>query len=188
MASILTNKYKLLNAKKILDIFSSTTDSVYCFIGKVSDWINEPTVDPIVDSLGSDITNWDDLIYAKKVSTSNVTLAIPANEWTAGVTFDPYEHDVDMSSKNWYITNRSTGHVYKCISNNSNEVSAAAPTGVDVDAIEITSDNYHWKYMYTADNVNTFTTTDTNFQWHPIKELLLDKSNPSGNNSIRLRR
>ncbi len=173
MATKLTSKYKLLNAKKVLDIFSSTTDRIYCFLGKVSTWSSDPpNPDPIVDSLGSDIEHWDDFVYAKQVSTNDVSLVIPYKEWQTGTVYDPYEHDVDLSTKNWYITDGSSGRVYKCISNNANTPSTQEPTATGT-ALVVTSDGYHWKYMYTATNVTTFQTNDVGFKWFPINELLM---------------
>ena len=52
MANKLTNKFKLVNARKILDIFSSATDSVYCFNGRVTEWtINDSTPDATLSAL-----------------------------------------------------------------------------------------------------------------------------------------
>ena len=99
-------------------------------------------------------------------------MVIPYKEWQTGTVYDPYEHDVDLSTKNWYITDGSSGRVYKCISNNANTPSTQEPTATGT-ALVVTSDGYHWKYMYTATNVTTFQTNDVGFKWFPINELLM---------------
>ena len=51
MAELLTQNYSFTNAKKILELFSSATDSVYMFVGKVSTWPDAGPPEVVVLSL-----------------------------------------------------------------------------------------------------------------------------------------
>ena len=102
---------------------------------------------PLVDSNTLDNEGWRDILCMKRIMPSDCFRVINVYDWETGKIYSEYDDskELDKLSPAYYVLNGT--NVYKCISNNSNEVSAAAPTGVDVDAIEITSDNYHHCYI-----------------------------------------
>lgn len=181
MATLLTNKYKLRNARKILELFSSSSDSVYCFIGKFRGWTSDPDPDTPGNSFNGEIDIWDEIIYANKVSSNDASLVIPyvLYDTSGATTYDPWDDTDDMSGKNWYVMN-SSNQVYKCISNNGGEISDTTPSADTVSGVIHHNgngeDGYIWKYMYTADNTTKFLSNDIGFKWFPIEHLSLDDS------------
>ena len=178
MAEILTNKYKFANSTKILDLFSSLTDSVYCFIGKVSSWTDDNNPTAPINSLNDEITIWDDMVYANKISSDDASLVIPFVAWdgTGNSVYDPRQDNVDMTSKTWYFINPTSRCVYKCSDNNGNKKATTEPTGTGVSGIihnsSASEDGYKWKFMYKASSadVSRFYTSDTGFKWFPVKQ------------------
>ena len=184
MPAIITNKFRVHNAEQFKDSFSS--DTFYLGIGRPQAFAdnqafndgtdtNPPTPN---DDVGSEYYAYDDLLSAKKVSGTDVSLVIPRRNWTSGTVYDYYRHDygninsagstitADSSATNlfdatFYVMN-STFDVYKCIDNNSGGTSTTEPTGNKTTSTFTTADSYVWKYMYTltASEQSNFVSTD----------------------------
>jgi hypothetical protein len=118
------------------------------------------------------------MLAAKKITSSDITFAIPRRNWTTGTVYDVYRHDYGeyatgtttaitsnsgastLHDATFYVLT-SARNVYKCLDNNSNANSTVEPTGTDVTILE-TADGYRWKYMYTlsASQQANFLSTD----------------------------
>jgi len=192
MAAIVTNKFRIHNAEQFSESFSEATPNVYYMgIGRPqafgtltrgdSRTTNEGTdASPLtpVDSVQDEFYYFDDLLAAKRVTSSDVSYVIPRRNWTTGTVYDYYRHDYGnritgttttqtsdsgastLWDSTFYVLN-SNFNVYKCLDNNSGANSTVEPTGTST-SILTTGDGYKWKYMYslTASEQTNFLSTD----------------------------
>ena len=185
MAAIITNKFRINNAEQFVESFSEASPTAYyLFIGRPQAWstdvdvqgnsINEgtDTTPPTPnDDISTEYYSYDELLGAKKITSSDITNVIQRRTWTTGTTYDMYEHNISSSNaaasgatnifdSNFYVIN-SANNVYKVIENDGASASTVEPTATST-AIFSTSDGYRWKYMYslTTSEATNFTTTD----------------------------
>src|SRR6056300_262614 len=196
MPAIITNKFRIHNSEQFTESFSEAVSNVYYMgIGRPqafgtltrgdSRTTNEGTdTVPLtpVDSVQDEYYYFDDMLAAKRVTSSDVSYVVPRRNWTAGVVYDYYRHDYGNritgttttqtsdsgASTLWdstFYVLTSTYQVFKCLDNNGgavtvggNEPSVAEGTTT----ILTTGDGYKWKYMYTlsAAQQTNFLSTD----------------------------
>ena len=170
MAALVTNKFRIHNAKQFIEAFdevsftsgAAVTDSsgllnsnMYLFIGKVTGWSDDASPPTPTDSVANThYENWRDMIAAKKITSADVSHAIPRKNWTNNTNYFAYTDNTNtLFSQDFYVM---TGdyNVYKCLSNsetNSSGTTASTsttkPTGTGT-AIISTADGYKWKFMY----------------------------------------
>ena len=192
MPAIITNKFRRHNAQQFVESFSESANTVYYMgLGRPQAYAtstrgdsrteNEGTdTTPLtpVDSIGDEFYYFDDLLAAKRITSSDVSFAIPRRNWTTGTVYDYYRHDygnritgttttqsansgaTNLFDATFYVLN-SNNNVYKCLDNNSNANSTVEPTGTST-SILTTGDGYKWKYMYSlsASQQVNFLSTD----------------------------
>ena len=193
MPAIITNKFRLNNAEQFSESFSESAATVYYLgIGRAqqfgtltrpdarTDYEGTETAPSTPgDSVLNEFKNFDDLLAAKKITSSDVSFVVPRRNWTTGTTYDIYRHDYEefvTGSTSTRVTSNSgattlfdsTFYVvttdrngYKCLDNDGNTASTVEPTGTSTSVIT-TGDNYKWKYMYTlsASQQANFLSTD----------------------------
>ena len=185
MAAIITNKFRINNAEQFVESFSeAAATTYYLFIGRSHSWatdadvqgnsINEGTdASPPTpnDDITSEFYNYDDMLGAKIITSSDVSHVIPRRNWTTGTTYDMYEHNISSSNaansgatnlfdSTFFVMNSSNA-VYKVIENDGATASTVEPTSTSNSIFE-TSDGYRWKYMYslTSSEALNFMSTD----------------------------
>ena len=193
MPAIITNKFRLHNASNFVESFSESSPNIYYLaIGRPQAFATSTAGDsrtqfegtdasPLtpVDSVSDEFYFFDDVIAAKRITTSDVSRAIPRRNWTTGTTYDMYRHDygqyvkgsssstisansgaTSLADATFYVLS-SDNNVYKVIDNNGNSASTVEPTGTST-SILTTGDSYKWKYMYslTASEQTNFLSTD----------------------------
>ena len=187
MPAIITKDFRIQNANQFSESFSESADTYYLAIGRpqafsdnqaFNDGTDTSPPTP-VDSVGSvDYYVYDDLLSAKKVTSSDVSAVIPRRNWTTGTVYDYYRHDygeinsagtaiaansgaTTLLDSTFYVMN-STFDVYKCIDNNGDSASTVEPTGNKTTSVFTTGDSYKWKYMYSlsASEQANFMSTD----------------------------
>ncbi|QOI69065.1 putative baseplate protein [Pelagibacter phage Mosig EXVC030M] len=192
MPAIITDKFRIHNSEQFHEAFSeSSGNTMYLGIGRPQAFAtstrgdsrtnNEGTdTSPVTpaDNINSQHFPYDDMLAAKKITSSDITFAIPRRNWTTGTVYDVYRHDYGeyatgtttaitsnsgastLHDATFYVLT-SARNVYKCLDNNSNAASTVEPTGTDVTILE-TADGYRWKYMYTlsASQQANFLSTD----------------------------
>jgi len=170
MAALVTNKFRIHNAKQFIEAFdevsftsgAAVTDSsgllnsnMYLFIGKVTGWSDDASPPSPTDSVANThYENWRDMIAAKKITSSDVSHAIPRKNWTNNTNYFAYTDNTStLQSQDFYVM---TGdyNVYKCLSNSESNstgteasTSTVKPTGTGTSIIS-TTDGYKWKFMY----------------------------------------
>ena len=192
MTAIITNKFRIHNQEQFVESFSETTSNTYYLgIGRPQAFATATRPDlrtenegsdtsPLtpVDSVQDEFYHFDDMLAAKKVTSSDVSICIPRRNWTTGTVYDYYRHDygnrvtggtstqtansgaTSLFDATFYVMS-STYNVYKCLDNNGNAASTVEPTGTSTSILS-TGDGYKWKYMYTlsATQQSNFLSTD----------------------------
>ena len=186
MAAIITNKFRINNAEQFVESFSETAATTYyLFVGRSHSWatdtdgqgrsINEGTdASPPTpnDDISSEFYNYDDMLGAKLLTSSDVSHVIPRRNWTTGTTYDMYEHNISSSNaansgatnlfdSTFFVMNSSFA-VYKVIENDGATASTVEPTSTSNSIFE-TSDGYRWKYMYSLTSSETLNFMSTDF-------------------------
>jgi hypothetical protein len=195
MAAIITNKFRIHNSEQFYESFSEATPNVYYLgIGRPQAWTTQTRPDSRteyqgsdsapptpIDSIQEEFYTFDDLLAAKKVTSSDISYVIPRRNWTAGTVYDYYRHDyghyvtgssssvqtadsgaTSLYDSTFYVVT-SEYNVYKCLDNNDGSAVTAGnePSGTSTSIIT-TGDGYKWKYMYTlsASQQANFLSTD----------------------------
>ena len=193
MPAIITNKFRLHNASNFVESFSESSPNIYYLaMGRPQAFATSTGGDsrtqyegtdssPLtpVDSVSDEFYFFDDIIAAKRITTSDVSKAVPRRNWTTGTTYDMYRHDygqyikgstsstvsansgaTNLNDSTFYVKSADS-NVYKCLSNDGNTASSVEPSGTST-SILTTGDGYKWKYMYTltASEQTNFLSTD----------------------------
>jgi len=193
MPAIITNKFRIHNQEQFVESFTEAAPNVYYMsIGRSQAWATSTRGDsrtqyegtdasPLtpVDSVSQEFHTFDDILAAKKVTSSDVSVVIPRRNWATGTVYDYYRHDYGhyvtgsttsvvtadsgataLYDATFYVLN-SNNNVYKCLDNNSGASSTTEPTGTSTSILS-TADGYKWKYMYSlsAAQQTNFLSTD----------------------------
>ena len=178
MSAIITEKFRQHNANQFLESFTETAgNAYYLFLGKATAFTSGTTSGsdsspPTPQDGEQDETRaWDAMLAAKKITSSDITYAIPRRNWATGTTFDMYEHNISSSNTTtsgasnlydstfYFVT--STYNVYKVLDNNGGTAyDGAEPTSTSTSPFEL--GGYVLKYMYniTTSEIGKFVTTD----------------------------
>ena len=208
MPAIITNKFRINNAEQFSESFSETASQVYYLgIGRPQPFGTATRADgrtdyegtdaapnTPADSMGREFYTFDDLVAAKRVQSSDVSFVIPRRNWTAGIVYDTYSHDIGeyttgstsvrktstsgattLFDSTFYVLS-SARNVYKCLDNNGGATSTDEPTGVSTSVIT-TTDSYKWKFMYTLSAAQQANFLSTDFM------AVSPNSNPSSDQS-----
>ena len=162
---IVSKRFNVTTALDFVDQVS-VGSAYYVFAAKHTQYSGGDTTIPTPNDavVNNYINIYNDMLYGKRVSNTDVKAMIPRYNWTSGTTYAMYD-DVDpvLHTKQFYATVNAGAqyHVYKCLYNDANTSSTIEPSGTDDDAFE-TSDGYIWKYMYSANNtiMSKFATTE----------------------------
>ena len=192
MPAIITDKFRIHNSEQFQEAFSEASgNTLYLGIGRPQAFTTSTRGDGRTNNEGLDTapitpgdnTNaqnfpFDDMLACKKVSSTDVTFAVPRRNWATGTTYDIYRHDygdritgttnnltsnsgaTTLHDANFYVLTTAR-NVYKCIDNDNNTASTVEPTGTST-TVQTLGDGYKWKYMYTlsASQQANFLSTD----------------------------
>jgi hypothetical protein len=177
MAAIVTDQFRILNASNFIDSVSDINNSYYVFVGlsnptavgfgRTGDW-NTNVPNPI-DSFDNVNHVYDNMMYGKKITSSNVRRLVRRIDWVRGTRYEIYRHDYSISNPspitqssrlydaNYYVMN-SDFRVYICIDNGSSGINTVGnasqdePTFTDLEPSKAgeSGDGYLWKYLYTV--------------------------------------
>ncbi len=183
MAAIITEKFRLNNAKQFVEDFGEGASVAYTFIGRGNSWTDDASPPTPVDSPNDEYDAYRNMVALKKITSSDVSHAIVRRDWTSGTTYDEYRHNYTSSNtassgattlwSSLYYVVTDDYNVYKCLSNGTADHTAANASTVKPDHTTLNtpteSDEYQWKYMYSisASDVIKFVTND----FIPVKTL-----------------
>lgn len=163
MASIITNKFSVLNAKNFERFITGVFGNTYITFGRNLSWPNSDTVPTPVDTSNTFFNYYNDLSALKKITASDINLVIPRVDWTANTVYIEYGQDVELYSKantsnvsydNSFYARNNKDQVFKCLFNANSSNSTIMPE-INIDGqlpenpFILNSDSYKWKYMYT---------------------------------------
>jgi hypothetical protein len=194
MPAIITNKFRIHNQEQFVESFSEASPNVYYLsIGRPQAFTTSTRGDsrtqyegtdasPLtpIDSVSQEYHVFDDLLAAKKVTSSDVSVVIPRRNWTTGTVYDYYRHDYGhyVTGSTSSVVTADSGatalydatfyvltddnNVYKCLNNNGGVASTVKPTGTSNSILTTSPDGYKWKYMYSlsAAQQTNFLSTD----------------------------
>ena len=164
---LVTTNFNVESATNFVDSFAN--NDFFIFAGKHTPYpgsdTNLTTPDNSLKSSNLDVYN--DMIFAKRVTSSDVVHSISKYLWASNTFFHKYDHtDGDLYNKNFYtvVDDSTEFNVYKCLFNASNSSvtvnSTVSPYGKNTTATPH-GDEYIWKYMYsiTKTQYEKFATT-----------------------------
>ena len=192
MAAIITEKFRVHNARQFKEDFGESASSTYVFIGRSNPWAVDTSPPTPVNGTSEEVDAWSDMTALKKVGSADVSHGLTRYDWTSGVKYDEYAHDISATSTSsatsatslyasrFYVMTDEY-HVYKCLrtgrdASGATVNSTVKPTGTSATALVETSDTgaasgrgYLWKYMYTVTASDTikFVTND----FIPVKTI-----------------
>lgn len=166
---LVTTNFNVESAASFVSSFAN--NDYFVFAGKHTPY---PGSDAILTTPNNSVksTNldvYDNMIFAKRISSSDVVHVVPKYLWSSNTFYYKYDHtDGDLYTKRFYtVVDDSTEYnVYKCLFNNSNTTvnvnSTVAPSVKTVDPI-VTGDGYIWKYMYSVSKTQYEKFATTNY-------------------------
>ena len=167
---LITSYFRLHNVKQFIESINEPANTIYyVFGGKPTQYsLGDNNIDAPNGSVQSlNTTVYDEMVFAKKITTSDVVVMANRFNWTTGTTYDMYDsQDGALEDKQFFAVSPEGGtyYVYKCLFNNNDSPATSQPlfsaTGAD-DVIYETADGYIWKYMYKVDatTFNKFSTS-----------------------------
>ena len=178
MTAIITEKFRQHNAEQFFESFSETANSTYyLFIGKSLPYTtgttggSDSSPPTPADSVSGEFYNWDAMLAAKKIATTDVSFALSRVNFSNGTIYDMYDDTISSSNTttsgasrlyagNFYFIT-STNNVYKVLDNN-NGVAYSGSEPSNTGTTPFASGGYILKYMYnvTASEATKFLTTD----------------------------
>lgn len=169
-----SNKLSLFLAEQFNESFyePEPTSIGYVFIGNHVPYANglnaitnvpdDTTLPPdINDTWDDEISVWNNMVAAKRITGSDINIVLPVVEWTINTRYDQYDDSQEMSTKNYYVVDSTTRRVFKCLFNNNGAQSvtrpAVNPTSANKGVVRTAGDRYLWKYMFTYPVGSKFT-------------------------------
>lgn len=187
MAAIITNKFRVYNAKKWIDALSAG-NYYYMFIGRPQSWADDLVPPAPADSLKEENSIWDSMIAMKRITSNDASHGIYRRTWTAGKYYDIYRHDyngsipgvdidtgastypMSLGDANYYVITANNS-IYVCLKSNGQSTVSPQTLGVGgANFLPVTgSDGYVWKFVGTTDAtaINRFQST----YYHPVRTL-----------------
>jgi hypothetical protein len=182
MAAIVTTSMRIYAADQFIGGFSDPTEHLYLFIGRTLPWTgidNSDNSPPTpVDSQFDETAAFRDMLSAKLIGASDVSLVVPRYNWTTGTVYTPYSNTMDLFDPTgglppFYVITDAL-NVYKCLATGKDPntgfatASTVKPTGTTTSVVT-NADGYQWKYMFTVNSADVlrFVTNE----WVPVKTL-----------------
>lgn len=157
---LVTSSFNVATAANFIQSFANNDYFVYA--ARHIPYAGSDTNIPVPNNSikATDVDVYDNMIFAKRVSSSDVAFMVKKHLWSSNTYYDMYDHeDGDLETKAFFITvdDDTEYNVWKCLFNNSTNTiitrSTVAPSRVgssaDLNPVE-TGDGYVWKYMYTV--------------------------------------
>jgi hypothetical protein len=172
-----------------------------------SNWDNAPPAPK--DSFDEENNYWDTMIAMIKIKPEDVKQVIRKNEWSSGVTYDLYRHNItrtnpsqpsgatSLYSSNYYVIN-SDFRVYICLNNGQDpenpqgKPSLDEPKFTDLEPRSAgnSGDGYIWKYLYTINPTDIVKFDSLNFipvpkNWKTSDDNALVRENAETSGQIK---
>ena len=149
-AAIVTDQFRILNARNFIDSVLNETDNYYTFLGlpnptspsvsigrsDSTSWDNSSTTPSPIDNLQYSSHYRDISMFGKKITTKNIRRVVKKTEWKVNKKYDMYRHDYSITNRtpnsdksrlydsSYFVVN-SDYRVYICLDNGSFGVSGS---------------------------------------------------------------
>lgn len=214
MATIITDQFRISNAKNFISMASTGQNTYYAFIGLPnpedieSTWNRFPPSPR--DSFEQENDYWDTTIALKKINASDIRPVIRKISWESGVTYDMYRHDISrikpsnpsgalsLYNSNYYVLTVDF-KVYICLSNGTDpenplgRPSLDEPQFTDLEprSAGVSGDGYIWKYLYTLPPSDILKFDSINFipvpsNWDNGPENAIIRNNASTSGQLKI--
>lgn len=176
MTTTLYPALRIHNAQQFKEAQSEPSPNTKLFFtfGRPIAWDTESSPPTPNTALHSEFEIWRLMIGGKRVFEGDMSHVIPRYNWTSNTRYIAYDHrDASLFAENvmFYVVT-SEWNVYKCLSNNANQVSTVEPSSINPNTVSTTADGYVWKYMYTVTDSEQLRFTTDNYI--PVKTLSAD--------------
>lgn len=185
--AVLTNNHYINQVKEFISDIRDTRRAYYMFTGRPQAWPVDSSPPAANDSLEqTQLTIYDDLLYGKRIASSDVSHLISRYDWTSNTVYAQYDqNDADLYSKQFYVMTDKY-EVYKCIDNNSGARSTVKPSLTSTRGTFASSDGYIWKYMFTVDTAANTKFTSSDFIPVTANSSVASEAIPGTIDSIRV--
>lgn len=175
MAILLRNLARTEIARSFFRDIQNENDFYNFYVGRTQVWNDEEAPESPVDSVAYNNTSHRNMIFTKRINSSDVVLMAPRIDWISGTVYDHYDDSLGQLDPDGNIYESDSGaqslvdanfyvmtdefNVYKCLDNNGGAISTIKPTGTDVITLQ-TADGYVWKFLFrveTADVIKFLT-------------------------------
>ena len=167
---LITPYFKTHSAAQFLESFSEPQNTVY-YVGahRSQPFASDSSPpDPFTDIYSTHYNLYDELVFGKRVTPSDIVHMIRNIQWVSGTIYDMYDDQTaNLYLKNFYVVSQEAGsyHIFKCLNNNGGVASTSQPLFSETtpeDDFYKKDDGYEWKYMYsvTASQYMKFATPD----------------------------
>ena len=169
---LVPSEFKTHLIDQIVESVTEPANTVYyAFVGNhMTDASTIEEIDEPLEKLKTlSIDTYRNMIFGKKITSSDVKIMVKRNDWVANTVYQMYDDEVeDLYDKNFFVVvdENAFKHVYKCLYNAGGKASTAKPLFQDAkydaalfqegDNYYETADGYQWKYMYSIPST-TFT-------------------------------
>jgi len=199
MPAVITNNFRLLNARNFVDSFpASANSSVYLYIGRTHSWDKNPHThaptysDQNVPSPDNSFKNndyiiWDTLTSLVQLANTDVSFATKKVTWAGGRTYEKWNDtnsnlvNLTDGASDFFVIN-SSNEVFKCLDNNGGALSLSEPQPdpASVASLYYAADGYVWKYMYKIPS--EYNTKFTMNNYMPVRTLTVAERAAMGSN------
>jgi len=155
--------YKKVIIEELVDNIFSNSSQYYAFASNPVEY-SGATPEVSNNDYGSVFEyNWN-MLFGKKIKSTDVAPVVEKNIWTGNTTYDMYDNTSNtlFEDNNFYVISEPTiigggYYVYKCIDNANNALSTVDPgkigTPTQPSTFE-TNDGYKWRYISTISSAN----------------------------------
>lgn len=176
MSAVVTDQFRILNAKNFVESVKDSSNSYYVFLGlsnssstvgfgRSSTWDTTP---PNPTDNTDYLNHYEStLLFGKRITSENIRRVIRRVDWKSGTKYEMYRSDYSpynpspitgsmrLYDANYYVMN-SDYRVYICIDNGSSGINTTGnasqdePTFTDLEPSKAgeSGDGYLWKYLY----------------------------------------
>lgn len=183
MTTLVTNKFREHVSDQLLESFTEASNNIYYLTALKHTPFNDDSTPPTPNDSESEtnLNFYQQAIFGKKITSSDVSLMIPKYMWTANTVYTRYDNQSNTLFNDKFYVAVDAGsfyYIYKCLDNNNNSPSTDQPSDISESACSFvtTSDQYRWKLMYKVSEATfeKFSTQD----FMPV----LNSANVYGNN------
>lgn len=162
MTKLVTNNFKVNAALQLRESITETDgNDYYIFAGQHNPWDNDASPPDVTASQFGEYYNiYNNMVFGKKVTESDVLHAVRRVNWTSGTVYTQYDDRADITANSYYVVVDDVDgqrSYFKCLNNNKGAASTQQPSINDLGGAvgasnytsiyQTTGDGYVWKYM-----------------------------------------